>query len=251
MILGAITLAVAYGLLRSAPPRRRRCRSRSRVAARVAAAGMPVAAVAGVRFALERVVAGGRARPFRTGRFRSRRDGRRVNAHLRERTQHARDDPSLYGWNWTDALVEVGGGQVPPFAQRMLDRSPVVASWTGFNYADAELNRKTVPLLHVDVRAAFSPPIVSGRALTGTREIVLGSATLAEIHKHVGDTVVLSYGDPKDAPDYIPPTPLRIVGTAAPPGNRQSRHPAPVHGYGCDRGERCRASSFPPHPPES
>jgi FtsX-like permease family len=37
---------------------------------------------------------------------------------------------------------------------------------------------------------------------------------LAVLHKHVGDTVLLSYGTPADAPFNIPPTRLAIVGTA-------------------------------------
>ncbi len=230
LTLGAIALAVAY---RVAPQRTTATgegsRSRSRVAARVAAAGMPISAVTGVRFALER----GRGRtavPVRSALVGSVLavtvlvSTLTFGSGLNTLVTH----PALYGWNWDDALVEVGGGQVPPVAQHMLDRSPVIASWTGFNYADVELDGQTVPLLRVDVRAAFSPPIVSGRALTGNREIVLGSASLAEIHKHVGDTVVLSYGDPKDAPDYIPPTRLRIVGTATLPaiGNPATLHPS-------------------------
>ena len=82
--------------------------------------------------------------------------------------------------------------------------------------------------MRVGAGAAFSPPIVSGQSLTGTREIVLGSATLAELHKQVGDSVVLSYGAAKDAPEYIPPTRLRIVGTATLPaiGNAATLHPS-------------------------
>ena len=34
------------------------------------------------------------------------------------------------------------------------------------------------------------------------------------MRKHVGDTVVIGYGAPRDAPAYIPPTRLKIVGTA-------------------------------------
>jgi hypothetical protein len=43
---------------------------------------------------------------------------------------------------------------------------------------------------------------------------VLGGQTLLQLHKHVGDTVVLSYGAPQNAPIYVPPTRLVIVGTA-------------------------------------
>jgi hypothetical protein len=42
-------------------------------------------------------------------------------------------------------------------------------------------------------------------------------ATLAQLHKHIGDTVVVRYGQRQDAPLYIPPTRLVIVGTAAMP----------------------------------
>jgi hypothetical protein len=45
-------------------------------------------------------------------------------------------------------------------------------------------------------------------------QIVLGGQTLLQLHKHVGDTVVLSYGAPQNAPIYVPPTRLVIVGTA-------------------------------------
>jgi len=43
---------------------------------------------------------------------------------------------------------------------------------------------------------------------------VLGAATMSLLHKHVGDTVALSYETAKDAPEYIPSTKLVIVGTA-------------------------------------
>jgi hypothetical protein len=56
--------------------------------------------------------------------------------------------------------------------------------------------------------------VLSGHGLNANNEIVVGSATLAELHKHVGDTVYLSEGTPRSAPFYIPPTPLVVVGTA-------------------------------------
>jgi hypothetical protein len=43
---------------------------------------------------------------------------------------------------------------------------------------------------------------------------VLGATTLARLHKHVGDTVVVTYGTGDQAPAYVPPTRLHIVGTA-------------------------------------
>ena len=203
--------------------------TRSSVASRAAGAGMPVAAVTGVRFALERG-RGTTAVPVRSTLI-----GSALAVTLLVATitfgsglNTLVSHPSLYGWNWDDAIVEVGGGQVPPYAQHLLDRSPVVASWTGFSYADGQLDGQTIPLLRENAGAAFSPPILSGHELTGDRQIVLGAATLAQLHKKVGDTVILSYGAPKDAPAYIPPTRLRIVGTATLPaiGNAGVLHPS-------------------------
>ena len=99
-----------------------------------AATGLPLSGVIGLRFALEP----GRERTL--GVARSVLIGAVValttvvatltfGSGLNTLVTH----PSLYGWNWDYALVQVGGGQVPPFDQRLLDRSPVVASWTGFN----------------------------------------------------------------------------------------------------------------------
>jgi hypothetical protein len=228
LALGAVALVVAY---RVAPHRTvhtwQAPFSRSRIAAQVASTGLPVSAVTGVRFALERT-SGRTAVPVRSALI-----GSVVAVTLLVSTltfgsglNTLVTHPSLYGWNWDYALVEEGGGQVPPVGQQLLDHSPVVASWTGFNYADAQLDGQTVPLLRADAGAPFSPPILSGHAVTGNRQIVLGAGTLAALHKQVGDTVTLSYGAAKDAPEYIPPTPLRIVGVATLPaiGNTGTLH---------------------------
>jgi hypothetical protein len=72
-----------------------------------------------------------------------------------------------------------------------------------------------VPVLFARARTeAVSPPVLSGHGLAADNQIVIGAATLAVLHKHVGDTVLVSYGSPADAPIYIPPTPLVVVGTA-------------------------------------
>ena len=48
--------------------------------------------------------------------------------------------------------------------------------------------------------APISPPILSGHGPEGKSQIALGAATMAELHKHIGDTVFVSYGAPSDAP---------------------------------------------------
>jgi hypothetical protein len=65
--------------------------------------------------------------------------------------------------------------------------------------------------------ATLYPPILSGHKLEAKNQIVLGAATLSALNKHVGDTVVISYGTPEDAPVYVPPTRLKIVGSATLP----------------------------------
>ena len=68
--------------------------------------------------------------------------------------------------------------------------------------------------------------MLSGHPLEADNQIVLGAATLAQLHKRVGDTVVASFGTPEDSPAYIPPTRMLIVGTATLPaiGKPQSLH---------------------------
>jgi hypothetical protein len=59
--------------------------------------------------------------------------------------------------------------------------------------------------------SAIAPRPLSGGVLARPGQIVLGPATLAQLHKSVGDTVTVSEGR------LIPPTRLRIAGTAALP----------------------------------
>jgi hypothetical protein len=47
-------------------------------------------------------------------------------------------------------------------------------------------------------------------SITGYGQVVLGHLTLAQLHKHLGDTVKVSNG-------LDPPSSLRIVGTATMP----------------------------------
>ena len=62
---------------------------------------------------------------------------------------------------------------------------------------------------------SVSPPILSGHSIqAGEQQIVLGAATLAVLHKQIGETVAISYGAPNLAPLYLPPVRAKIVGTA-------------------------------------
>ena len=71
------------------------------------------------------------------------------------------------------------------------------------------LDGTNVPLLGVTPGASVHPPILEGRSIESTHELVLGSETLRKLGKHVGDTVTIGDGATKQR--------LRIVGTATLP----------------------------------
>ena len=130
--------------------------------------------------------------------------------------------PGLYGWNFDYALYSTDGYRPVPsrVVQPLLARDTTVASTTGVYFATVEIDGQVVPLLAEPAHAAIAPPVLSGHRLNGPGQVVLGSATLAELHKRVGDTVVVRG-------DGIPAVRLRVVGTATLPtiGEVISVHP--------------------------
>ena len=229
--LSTLTVALAY---RRATRRRIGQRSEpvqqgSVVVNAAACYGLPAPAVAGLRFSLE-AGHGRSAVPVRSVLVGSILAISVVVATvtfasgLRTLVSH----PALYGWNWNFAIQPEGGDNVPPVVGHLLDHDPDVASWTGFNYGDVQIDGQTVPELDGDTHAVLGPPIVSGHGIEAKNQIVLGAATLAALHKRIGQSVVLSYASPEDAPIYQPPTHLVIVGTATMPaiGTAGTLHPS-------------------------
>ena len=219
--LGATALILAY---RVAPHRLSRRSSTysptpSRAVVAAAAAGFPAPAVVGVRFALEP----GRGRssvPVRSALMGAALAVALVVATLtfgsglRSLVSH----PALYGWNWTYLLN--GSNTIPPSSLTVLDHDRNVSAWQGYLYNDAVLDGQSLPFLiqygSPQTKASVSPPILQGHAVDAKGQVVLGAATLAQLHKHIGDTVLASYGAPGN-PEYVPPTRLVIVGTATMP----------------------------------
>ena len=120
--------------------------------------------------------------------------------------------PRLYGWNWDYEINP--SNEVPPQTRAMLTSDPDVAGWSGASEIIVEIDGQSVPALLADPGATVAPPILSGHGVDATSQIVLGAATLARLHKHVGQTVTVSYGKPEDAPAYVPPFTMHIVGSA-------------------------------------
>jgi len=125
--------------------------------------------------------------------------------------------PRLYGWNWSYALGSESGPDVPPQAVDALRHDPDVAAWSGAGLVTARINGLTVPAIIENTGAAAAPPITAGGAVRAKNQIVLGAQTMAALHTHIGATVTVGYGSPKDAPLYVPPTTVRVVGTATMP----------------------------------
>jgi MacB-like periplasmic core domain/FtsX-like permease family len=225
--IGAVAVALAA---RSAVPRRPGAATRasrgSGLARVAAAAGAPVSAVTGVRFALE-PGHGRTAVPVRSALFGAALAVAIVAATLTFGSGLTTlvSHPPLYGWNWSYALE---GGPVPPQTLSLLRHDRLVAAWSGVSFTDVQIDRQTVPVIVTSTHAQVTPPILAGHPPEADNQIVLGAATLAQLHKRVGDTVLVSYGAPGDAPVYIPPTPLVIVGTATLPavGSPQTLHPS-------------------------
>jgi hypothetical protein len=215
VILGAVAAAISFRLAPHRVARRAAAGSRgSGTVAAALAAGLPASGAAGLRFALEpghgrtavpvrSVIAGTVLAVFvgiATLTF---------GASLSTLISH----PSLYGWNFSYALYSVDGyGSVPSrWVAPLLARDPDVAATTGVYFATIQIDGQTVPAMAARVPAAIAPSSLTGHALTGPGQIVLGPATLAALHKRLGETVTVSEGQ------IVPPVRLRITGTAALP----------------------------------
>ncbi len=215
LVLSLVAAAIAYRLAPHRAARRTRAAGRgSGVVAAALAAGLPASGEAGLRFALEsgRGRAAVPVRSVMTATVLAVLVGMATltfGASLSTLISH----PALYGWNFNYALYSVDGyGPVPSrWVGPLLARDRDVAATTGAYFATVQIDGQTVPAMAFATPAAITPSPLAGQRLTGPGQIVLGPATLAALHKRLGDTVTVSEGQ------IVPPTRLRIAGTAALP----------------------------------
>lgn len=215
-ILGAGAFGVAY---RTAPHRdlARRAPRPSRLVGLAASSGLPISGVVGVHFALDR------GRENAAAPVRSLLLGSILAVALVTSTitfgsglHTLITHPPLYGWNWNYALSSTS--DVPPQSVSMIRRDPAVAVSTGVSFIELRIDGINVPVLaDSQLSPTLSPPILSGRTIRHKGEIVLGAATLAQLHTQLGGTVSISYGAKANFPAYIPPTSMRVVGVATLP----------------------------------
>jgi hypothetical protein len=229
LILIVVLGAVAAVIGRRLAPRRTaqvQATGRGSGAVRAAlAAGLPAPVVAGARFALE------------PGRGRTAVPVRSVitgavlaigvvmatltfGASLSTLVSH----PALYGWNFDYALYSTDGwGPFPPaLTTPLLRRDHSIQATTGVYFLTVQIDGQTVPGILSPVRPAVTPRPLTGHELDSAGQIVLGPATLAQLHKRAGDTVVVTLGN------VIRGARLRIAGTAALPaiGDTLGIHPS-------------------------
>jgi ABC-type lipoprotein release transport system permease subunit len=211
-----VALAVGFAL-RVAP---RQSTSRHYVAkvrgsstARVAAnASMPVSVVTGIRLALE-PGSGRSAVPVRSAIlgtvFAIMIVMSTITFGASLHTLVAR--PSLYGWNWTYEMNGGGGlGDIPAAgAAKLLDHNEYVSQWSGVYFGILKIDGEDTSVMGASPHAEVSPPILSGHGFDAVNQVVLGEATLAQLHKQVGDSVEVSVDGTT--------TKLRIVGTSTLP----------------------------------
>jgi ABC-type lipoprotein release transport system permease subunit len=217
LLIAVLSLIAATLAWRQAPHRGTRSPATAGLAARFVraarACGLPAPATEGIRLALEpaadrsavplrSVIAGtvlAAAVTVATVTF---------GASLSALVSH----PALYGWNWTFDVSSgsTGGSLARARVAAALDRDPAVAAWTGVYYGAARIDGQTVPLIGMSPGAPIAPPVLSGHALAGPGQVVLGASTLAQLGKRVGDTVTVQSPGGRASS-------LRVVGTATLP----------------------------------
>ena len=234
VILGATTVVLAW---RSAPHRASAGAAPGRpsaVARAAARAGLSAAAVTGVRFALD-PGEGANPAPVRSAVL-----GTTLalvalvgtvtfGASLDTLVTH----PALYGWNWDYELSASQGGVMPGVkTAHLLDADREVGAWSPILFDAVRLGSlPAVPVIGEDPRATVAPPLLSGHGVDGPGQVVVGTVTLAELHAHLGDVLVLDDGQRR--------TSVKIVGTVTMPtiGVGGNQHPEMGTGAVVARGD--------------
>jgi ABC-type antimicrobial peptide transport system permease subunit len=130
--------------------------------------------------------------------------------------------PRLYGRSW-DVMFDGDFGPIPrQGVEPILRRSKIVASWSGGFYGEASVAGTAVTA--IGIHGPVHPVVVSGRPPARGNEVVLGTSTLRQAHRSVGDTVSVDLGDG--------PEPMKVVGRAVFPAIGRGSFPQTGLGEG-------------------
>ena len=198
----------------------------SRLAGVLAAAGLPVTAVAGVRLAMEP----GRGRtavPVRAAILGAASAVCAVTAAgvFTASLGHLVATPAAYGWTWD---VSVGNFATFPEVRRaakMLDATPGVDGYAAAYVGSVVVDGTTVDVMALESGKDTVPlQMLDGHEPARPGEIALGTDTIRKLHKRLGDTVTLAL-----APDQ-PTQRLRVVGRLVLSGGPLDPDIAPAKG---------------------
>ena len=168
-----------------------------RLTAWLAGASVPVTAAAGVRLALEP----GRGRtavPVRAALAGTALSVLAVTAALTfgANLLHLVNTPPLYGKRW-DAAIDVQFPSPPITAaatERRLGHLPGITGWTFGHHGTVGIGGHVIPAIGLAAGKGplLSPTLLQGRPPRTGGEVVLGTSTLRQIGRHVGQTVTVT-----------------------------------------------------------
>jgi ABC-type lipoprotein release transport system permease subunit len=198
--LAVFAVAAVLGAVGASLTRRRRAAarepSRSRVTQLLASSGASVAATTGITMAVEP----GRGRAAVPTRSTIAAATLAIAlvvgvAAFAASLGNLFDHPRLYGWSWD---VQIGDA----FAPTLDDEAAGIAADPGAEAvavgttARVDIAGQPVDFLAIESRkGAIVPTLVAGRAANAAEEIVLGTKTLRDLHRGIGDDLAVSLGE--------------------------------------------------------
>ena len=157
--------------------------------------GLPISALTGMRYALERGYGRQRA-PVRATLAGSVVAVTALAVTLVFSTSLTGlvNDPARYGWDWTTLVQSQGGWGtfLPDTMAKVMRQQPGITGWSEFGFSQLLIDHQEVPVLGLQRQSgSVQPPTTSGHALTGARQIELGSVTMRQLGVHVGERVTV------------------------------------------------------------
>jgi putative ABC transport system permease protein len=108
---------------------------------------------------------------------------------------HVARTPEAYGWDWDVMVVADGGYGYPLETPRLLSLHPGIEAWNPIAFSSLTLEGVSVPAVGIGSgRGTLSPTILEGRPVAGDDEIVLGTHTLAQLHRSIAEHVTVGSG---------------------------------------------------------
>ena len=193
-----------------------------------AASGLPAPAVVGVRFGSSRRRTRSCAGTYDNFRHRSRRHDSDQYAHIQRQPRVPRfaSRPLRVELELRAGIVGLRLLGYPPAPNRPAPRSGPLGSRLDGGVLRRAANRRPHRARNRwTAGAPVGPPVLSGHGFDAPGQVVLGPSTLNELHKRVGDSVIVRTG-------FSAPIRLRIVGTATMPTAGQAGALHPTMGSG-------------------